>query len=516
MNKLVRLGMGIWLGTFGIASFASAKSNLKEIDLKTIQGAILKGHARWQAQESWVSRLPAEELTRMLGVQEAPQGQLDFEAVPSGKKALGATPSIDWRNVNGVNWLGSMMNQGNCGSCVAFASVATLEARASVAAGIPWLKPTYSPQELFACGGGACERGWMPELAAKFLVKTGISDEACMPYTSGASGLNVSCSDKCQNSGARVTKIISSTTPTSFGGGGVEAVKKALASGPLVTTLGVYEDFITYSSGIYTHVAGKFLGGHAVSIVGFDEAKRAWLIRNSWGQEWGEKGFAWISWDDKSGVGANTWAFEVGTPDGFVSVISPSDREYVSGKFQLSVQSTVAKAKIPSLVQFHLVDPTRAGETTIDCTTTNAQGCATEVDTAGLREGRYEIYSDSDSVKSQTREFFVINSEPKQSFTLTPVKGVDLTNPVKDRIEFLVKADFSPVPPQRLEFRVLDKAGNVVNTKSSDIVLEQMKLGWRTATVPNGQYTILLHGETNYAGKVYAAESNSFLVTVKN
>src|SRR5581483_8309882 len=112
----------------------------------------------------------------MLGSTRPPAGRLDF----SGIHAKGAS-SLDWRNMNGVNWLGPVMNQGNCGSCVAFATVATLEGRTSIAAGFPTLRPTFSPQQLFACGGGACEQGWQPSSAADFLQNTGIVDEACLP-----------------------------------------------------------------------------------------------------------------------------------------------------------------------------------------------------------------------------------------------------------------------------------------------------------------------------------------------
>ena len=127
------------------------------------------------------------EIKRLLGSLDRPAGNALFEDRNM------VNDSIDWRNVNGVNWLGPVMNQGNCGSCVAFASVATLEATYRINSGLPWLSPTFSPQQLFNCGGGACSFGWRPANAASFLEKRGIVDAACAPYESGSTGEDVMC-----------------------------------------------------------------------------------------------------------------------------------------------------------------------------------------------------------------------------------------------------------------------------------------------------------------------------------
>ena len=55
----------------------------------------------------------------------------------------------------------------------------------------------------------------------------------------------------------------------------------------------VYEDFADYESGIYQHVTGSMLGGHAIKIIGWgvENNVKYWLIANSWGDSWGEKGY---------------------------------------------------------------------------------------------------------------------------------------------------------------------------------------------------------------------------------
>ncbi|MBI3543351.1 MAG: hypothetical protein HY075_08785 [Deltaproteobacteria bacterium] len=484
----------------------------KAIDVQTVQRELVAKHATWQAKESWVSRLSEDELKRMMGLQKPPQGRLDFE----GARALdGTRGAIDWRNQNGVNWLGPVMNQGNCGSCVAFATVATLEGRTSVAAGAPWLRPTFSPQALFACGGGACESGWWPDEAARYLQTTGIPDEACMPYTSGSTGIDGQCSQKCADADSRSQKINGYNQPSSYGGS-VDAVKEALKTGPLVTTLTVYGDFVTYGSGVYKHVTGSYLGGHAVSLVGFDDSKRAWLIRNSWGKEWGENGFAWVSWDDSSGIGADTWAFEIAPPADVLSVVAPLDREMISGTYRLTAQGLGTKTQD---VRFRLRGADGRDVAAYNCVNKTKTGCTTDIDTTQLPQGRYEIVAESVSfvaVKSQPRELFVINSEPKATVSFQPAGGTDLSRPLSGRPEFVVTVNSAPVPLSHIEFRAIDSAGRVAAIKSNDYVLPNMKMGWRTMTVPSGRYTILFHGETRYRGQVYAVDSNAFQVTVQN
>ena len=54
----------------------------------------------------------------------------------------------------------------------------------------------------------------------------------------------------------------------------------------------VYADFPHYESGIYKHVQGQQLGGHAIKIIGWgtENGQDYWLIVNSWTEKWGEKG----------------------------------------------------------------------------------------------------------------------------------------------------------------------------------------------------------------------------------
>jgi cathepsin B len=73
-----------------------------------------------------------------------------------------------------------------------------------------------------------------------------------------------------------------------------------MENGPVQTGFEVYEDFLHYKSGIYKYTDGIILGGHAVKIVGWGKegAVNYWIVANSWGPKWGEKGYFRIAFGE--------------------------------------------------------------------------------------------------------------------------------------------------------------------------------------------------------------------------
>merc|ERR1712028_303059 len=75
---------------------------------------------------------------------------------------------------------------------------------------------------------------------------------------------------------------------------GIPAMQAAImAGGPMEVAFTVYADFENYASGIYHHVTGAQVGGHAVKVVGWgsEGGVNYWKIANSWNPYWGEKGY---------------------------------------------------------------------------------------------------------------------------------------------------------------------------------------------------------------------------------
>jgi len=62
--------------------------------------------------------------------------------------------------------------------------------------------------------------------------------------------------------------------------------------GSVEVAFSVYEDFLNYKSGIYQHVTGGILGGHAVKMIGWgvENGTKYWTVINSWNEGWGEEG----------------------------------------------------------------------------------------------------------------------------------------------------------------------------------------------------------------------------------
>lgn len=76
-------------------------------------------------------------------------------------------------------------------------------------------------------------------------------------------------------------------------GADVDEIKTEIfTNGPVDATFMVFEDFMTYKSGVYHHVEGKNISLHTVKIIGWGEedGEKYWLVVNSWNEDWGEKG----------------------------------------------------------------------------------------------------------------------------------------------------------------------------------------------------------------------------------
>lgn len=495
------------LACASVLSFSAAEA--ASLNVASVSAQLKQKNAGWTAKDNWVNQLPADQLKRMMGYPEKVRKDKDvlFQPAPGFRTFLGAGNTIDWRNYENQNWVTPILNQGNCGSCVAFATVATLETQMNISHQYPWLNPKFSAEALFACGGGGCESGWYPSSAASYLKTKGVPDEACAPYTMGATGVDVACSSICPDAAARSQKVSGVNTPRN-----AEAVKAALRRGPLVTTLDVYGDFILYGAGIYKHTTGEYLGGHAVSIIGYNDEGRYWIIRNSWGNDWGENGFARVSYDDESGVGDETWGFNLPGSQGDVAIKNLKNHDFLSGTYTFDVISTVPNTTDLSV---RLIGKNGQELSALGCETAS---CPFQIDTTKMEDGRYEAqvranHGTAEPAFSEKKYFYVVNNEPSLQLSFQP-KG-DITKAIQDRVEFSVKAVSSSVPFTGLQL-VVKQGDKIIYTKGADIVLPEMTMGWRTPTVANGIYTIYLVGTIQSNTKTYSTVSNSFTVTVKN
>jgi C1A family cysteine protease len=213
----------------------------------------------------------------------------------------------DWRSLGAVS---SVKNQGPCGSCWAFASVAALESKIMIETGV---ELDLSEQILLNCTWGSCGGGTISG-ALNFIRDEGVVAESTMPYKA----MVEPCPDDVD--GTRYT--IDSWSSV---GDDELSVKEALvANGPLVTVYTAYDDFYSYKSGIYHHSTGGGGGARGMLLVGYSDSGRYWILKNSWSASWGEDGYVRIAYDDTATMMdlRHLWALEIESSifvDGFES-----------------------------------------------------------------------------------------------------------------------------------------------------------------------------------------------------
>ncbi|WP_413290289.1 C1 family peptidase [Bdellovibrio sp. HCB337] len=496
-----------------ILLFSSSSWAESFINVKTLNEKLEKENATWVAKENWLTRLPKAEIQRMLGLKGHVESDVEFD-LPEQYNA-NVPSKFDWRNKGGRNWVSPMLNQANCGSCVAFAAIGVMETQMNIATAIPSLNVRLSTQQLFSCGGGVCDYGWYPDEAMDFLYEKGVTDEACMPYSSGASAKDVACNDSCADAPRRNYKISEWGRSTKFFRN-LNQIREDLQRGPLIATLTVYSDFVSYSGGVYKRSKdAEPLGGHAVSIVGYDDSKQALIIRNSWGEEWGEKGYGYVSYDDKSGVGRGTWWLNVNPSVGGVAMVTPKDYTYITGAHTLTAKAAAEKAES---ISFSIFDGNNKSIWSSSC---QGKACGVNFDSTQFADGRYEIQATSQNanggkIANSVRHFFyIVNQKPELKLSFTGADGLDLNKPLSERPEFLVNVPAMAVPMSSIQLFIKDSKGKVT-VKSSEVVRNNMKIGWRTNFVPNGTYEVWMVGKLQSTGMDLMTETPHKTVKVYN
>lgn len=282
-----------------VVVFSPMRAVADPAELDEIRAAIKARGAKWHADETSVSRLSMKERKMRLGVNDGDIAALAGDASSAPLATLeGAPAALDWRNVSGLTYVSPIKNQGSCGSCWAFAVTAALESQAMM--GTNGTQVDLSEQILVSCSGaGSCSGGY-PGSASDYIRNVGLPLESCFPYTA----TNNTCSNACADWQASTYKVNGwHTASSSSYPQKVTDLKNALYTyGPVVATFYVYNDFFSYTSGVYSYTTGAYAGAHAVLVVGYDDAQGAFIVKNSWGTGWGISGYFLIAYTEVGGT----------------------------------------------------------------------------------------------------------------------------------------------------------------------------------------------------------------------
>jgi len=273
----------------------------------------------WEAGQNFHPNTSIEFLKRLMGVHpDSEKFQL-----PVDKSLRLSDQEIPDNFDSRENWpncptIKEIRDQGSCGSCWAFGAVEAMSDRVCIHSNAT-VHFRFSADDLVSCChlcGFGCNGGF-PGSAWSYWVRKGIvsggaygSKQGCRPYEiqpcehhttgerppcDGEHGSTPKCVHQCESSYSTDYRA-----DKHFGKKSYSVEKSAdsiqreiMTNGPVEGAFTVFEDLVNYKTGVYQHVHGKALGGHAIRILGWGVERNVpyWLIANSWNNDWGDEGY---------------------------------------------------------------------------------------------------------------------------------------------------------------------------------------------------------------------------------
>ncbi|XP_072316113.1 cathepsin S-like [Eucyclogobius newberryi] len=255
------------------------EKNLMQINIHNLEASL--GLHTYTMGINHLSDLTKEELLRIY----APLKLLkDFKMIPTPLQAPKeeVPDSVDWRKSGLVT---KVKDQGGCGSCWAFSTVGALEGLLAKTTG---KLVDLSPQNLVDCSGpygtGGCNGGWPHQALQYVIANQGIDSENFYPY-------------KGQDGTCRYNPTYRAANCSTYNFVDTDELslqRAAAVIGPIAIVIDA-SDIFNYKSGVYYNPSCGHKTNHAVLLVGYGTDDTTgldyWLVKNSWGKRWGEKGY---------------------------------------------------------------------------------------------------------------------------------------------------------------------------------------------------------------------------------
>ncbi|CAG9826463.1 unnamed protein product [Diabrotica balteata] len=292
--------------------------------------SINEAKSTWTAGRNFAPDISMEYITKLMGV--LPDHKNYMPPVLTHKlEALEIPAAFDARQ----QWphcptIREIRDQGSCGSCWAFGAVEAMSDRVCIHSKGE-TNFHFSSDDLvsccYSCGMGC--NGGFPGAAWHYWVRKGLvsggqygTKQGCRPYEippceHHTNGSRPSC-DASETNTPRCEKQCESNYKIDYNNdlhrgskaysisSDVKQIQaEILQNGPVEGAFSVYADFVNYKTGVYQHIQGKFLGGHAIRIFGWGVENNTpyWLIANSWNTDWGDSGtFKILRGSDHCGI----------------------------------------------------------------------------------------------------------------------------------------------------------------------------------------------------------------------
>ncbi|HMO39456.1 MAG TPA: C1 family peptidase [Saprospiraceae bacterium] len=268
-----------------------------------------------------------------------------YEAVPLKKPVLKRNYENLPANASLKAWCPQPQDQGAYANCVGwaagYAGRTILEALQSKSDNkVAITERAFSPDFLYLLNKSAadanCQRGISINQALKTMQEKGVPRRqefaaSCNP--------NVPASILAKAQPNRIegfTRLFDKETPDDFR---IKIIKKSLAQQkPVIVGVECYESF--KKAGEYWEGAkDKFVGGHALCIIGYDEQRAAFEVMNSWGTDWGNQGFTWIRYQDFSSIVKYAFELITSSPNNTQASISDLVEKTLSGSLDIVLAS---------------------------------------------------------------------------------------------------------------------------------------------------------------------------------
>lgn len=294
------------------------RQSLFEANLAKIDGYNQRLHRLWNAGITHLTDRKESEVAALWGWNpKAHPGSrgggsvasTDLMVRPVSDKSL--PKSFNWTHLKSVN---NILDQGQCGSCWAVAATNVLRAHSEIYGE----GKLFSPQQIVSCtpnphkcgGAGGCE-GATAELAMDYVLENGLVEDEDFPYTElGMMPETPKCPYKMMPSKGSRIGLKDGQTSDFHGGNNIgmlgwerlpenklEPLMRALVErGPVAVSVAASDEWSFYEEGIMDSCVKDAVVNHAVTLIGYGDVdgingkNKYWLIQNSWGSGWGERG----------------------------------------------------------------------------------------------------------------------------------------------------------------------------------------------------------------------------------